>query len=100
MSDAVRVAVFVSGGGTNLQALIDAQKSGIVKSGKIVLVVSSSKDAFALKRAEAADITTAAFEKRDMSTDEFEKAILTVVEKNKIDVIVLAGFMSILSASF
>lgn len=100
MSDAARVAVFVSGGGTNLQALIDAQKSGIVKSGKIVLVVSSSKDAFALKRAEAAGIKTAAFEKRDMSTDEFEKAILTVVEKNKIDVIVLAGFMSILSASF
>ena len=100
MSDAARVAVFVSGGGTNLQALIDAQKSGIVKSGKIVLVVSSSKDACALKRAEAAGIKTAAFEKRDMSTDEFEKAILTVVEKNKIDVIVLAGFMSILSASF
>ena len=100
MSDAVRVAVFVSGGGTNLQALIDAQKSGIVKSGKIVLVVSSSKDAFALKRAEAAGIKTAAFEKRDMSTDEFEKAILTVVEENEIDVIVLAGFMSILSAAF
>ena len=100
MSDAVRVAVFVSGGGTNLQALIDAQKSGIVKNGKIVLAVSSSKDAFALKRAEAAGIKTAAFEKRDMSTDEFEKAILTVVEENEIDVIVLAGFMSILSASF
>ena len=53
-----------------------------------------------MKRAEAAGIKTAAFEKRDMSTDEFEKTILTVVEKNKIDVIVLAGFMSILSASF
>ena len=92
--------MLVSGGGTNLQALIDAQKSGIIASGEIKLVVSSNKNAYALKRAENAGIKTAVCERKEISQKEFEKNILNALEKEKIEVIVLAGFMSILSADF
>ena len=92
--------MLVSGGGTNLQALINAQKSGILKSGEIKLVVSSSKNAYALKRAENAGIKTAVCERKGFSQKEFENNILNALEKEKIEVIVLAGFMSILSAEF
>jgi len=92
--------VLVSGGGTNLQALINAQKSGILKSGEIKLVVSSNKNAYALKRAENAGIKTAVCERKGFSQKEFENNILNALEKEKIEVIVLAGFMSILSAEF
>ncbi len=90
----------VSGGGTNLQALINAQKSGIITSGEIKLVVSSNKNAYALKRAENAGIKTAVCERKGFSQQEFEKSILNELDKENIDVIVLAGFMSILSADF
>lgn len=90
----------VSGGGTNLQALINAQKSGIITSGEIKLVVSSNKNAYALKRAESAGIKTAVCERKGFSQQEFEKSILNELDKENIDVIVLAGFMSILSADF
>ena len=90
--------MLVSGGGTNLQALINAQKSGILKSGEIKLVVSSNKNAYALKRAENAGIKTAVCERKGFSQKEFENNILNALEKEKIEVIVLAGFMSILSA--
>lgn len=100
MNKKVNIAVLVSGGGTNLQALINAQKSGIITSGKIKLVVSSNKNAYALKRAENAGIKTAVCERRDFSQKEFEENILNALEKEKIEVIVLAGFMSILSADF
>ena len=100
MNNKVNRAVLVSGGGTNLQALIDAQKNGIITSGKIKLVVSSNKNAYALKRAENAGIKTAVCERKDFSQKEFEESILNALEKEKIEVIVLAGFMSILSAEF
>ena len=100
MNNKVNLAVLVSGGGTNLQALIDAQKSGIIASGEIKLVVSSNKNAYALKRAENAGIKTAVCERKGFSQKEFEESILNALEEEKIDVIVLAGFMSILSADF
>lgn len=100
MNNKVNIAVLVSGGGTNLQALINAQKSGIITSGEIKLVVSSNKNAYALKRAENAGIKTAFCERKGFSQKEFEKNILNALEKEEIEVIVLAGFMSILSADF
>ena len=100
MNNKVNIAVLVSGGGTNLQALINAQKSGIITSGEIRLVISSNKNAYALKRAEDAGIKTAVCERKGFSQQDFEKNILNALEKEKIEVIVLAGFMSILSADF
>lgn len=100
MNNKVNIAVLVSGGGTNLQALINAQKSGMITSGEIKLVVSSNKNAYALKRAENAGIKTAICERKGFSQKEFEESILNALEKEKIEVIVLAGFMSILSADF
>ncbi len=97
----VKIAVLVSGGGTNLQALIDAERSGIIKSGKIELVVSSKPDAYALTRATDAGIKTAVAERKKLGTQEaFEAKILEALEKNGIEVIILAGFMSILSEGF
>ena len=100
MNNKVNIAVLVSGGGTNLQALINAQKNGIITSGEIKLVVSSNKNAYALKRAENAGIKTAVCERKGFSQKAFEDNILNALEKEKIEVIVLAGFMSILSADF
>ena len=100
MNNKVNLAVLVSGGGTNLQALINAQKSGIITSGEIKLVVSSNKNAYALKRADNAGIKTAVCERKGFSQKEFEENILNALEKEEIEVIVLAGFMSILSADF
>ena len=94
------IAVLVSGGGTNLQSLIDAQNSGIIKSGKIKLVVSSRADAFALKRAEKAGIKCSVCERNKLTKAEFENAILKSLYENEIDIIVLAGFMCILSEDF
>lgn len=97
----VKIAVLVSGGGTNLQALIDAEKSGIIKSGKISLVISNKKDAYALTRAKDNNIKTATVMKKEYpSQSEFEGAIVSLLEENKIELIVLAGFMCILSADF
>ncbi len=96
-----KIAVFVSGGGTNLQALIDAQKKGIIKSGEIVLVVSSSKDAYALERAKTNNIKTFIASRKELKTQEaFEEKIISALEENGIELIVLAGFMSILSEKF
>lgn len=96
------IAVLVSGGGTNLQALIDATKSGIIKSGEIKLVISNNADAYALTRAENAGIDTAVITKKDCGMDQaaFEEKIIDTLDKNSIDIIVLAGFMSILSENF
>ena len=96
-----RIAVLVSGGGTNLQALIDAHSSGVIKSGEIVLVISNNANAYALTRAENAGIKALCISKKELKTQEsFENAVLSALEENKIDLIVLAGFMSILSADF
>ena len=96
-----RIAVLCSGGGTNLQALIDAEKSGIIKSGGIKLVVANNSRAYALKRAEAAGIPSLCLTKKDCGGQEgFEKALLAALEEKDIELIVLAGFLSILSADF
>lgn len=89
---ATRIAVLVSGGGTNLQALIDAQKSGIVKNGEIVLVASNKADAYALTRAEQNGI------KAVLMTSEAE--LLKIFREEGIELIVLAGFLKILSKEF
>ena len=101
MLDKARVAVLVSGGGTNLQAIIDAEKSGIIESGKVVLVISNSIDAYALERARKNDIKTevilrSCYESREA----FCAALGDKLEENDIDLIVLAGFMCILTKSF
>lgn len=98
MSQPVKIAVFVSGGGTNLQALIDAERSGKIPSGKITLVVSSSKEAYALKRAESAGIKAIAIERK--GNPSFESQLIAAMEDNGIELIVLAGFLCILSADF
>lgn len=95
-----RIAVFVSGGGTNLQALIDAQGS-VLKSGEIVLVVSNNREAYALERAKKANIPTAAVLKKEYgSQTAFEEKLKEILEENHIDIIILAGFMTILTESF
>ncbi len=96
-----KIAVLVSGGGTNLQALIDAQKSGIIQSGELRLVISNNANAYALERAKCAEIDTAVVLKRDCGSQEaFENKIKELLLINGIDLIVLAGFMSILSEAF
>ena len=100
-ADKARIAVLVSGGGTNLQALIDAEKSGIIRSGKIELVVSSKPDAYALTRASNAGIKTEVASRRELGSQAaFESKILKALEDNGIELIILAGFMSILSEDF
>ena len=97
----VRIVVFISGGGTNLQALIDAQNSGILVSGKIVGVISSSPDAYGLVRAKKAGIPTAVVQKKLLGSQEaFEEELHAHVERLGAKLIVLAGFMSILSENF
>ncbi len=96
-----RIAVLVSGGGTNLQALIDAQSSGIIHSGEIVLVISSQPTAYALERAKNAGIDAHVACKKELGSHEaFEARIKALLTEYKIDLIVLAGFMSILSENF
>ena len=89
MAEKTRIAVLVSGGGTNLQALIDAEKSGIIKSGEIVLVCSSNPDAYALTRAENNGIETHVLEGED--------DLLKQLKSHNIELVILAGFMTILS---
>lgn len=96
-----RIAVFVSGGGTNFEALINAQENGKIPHGEIVLMVSSSKTAYALKRAENHGIKSVVCSKKELGSQEsFEEEILKNLEENDIQLIVLAGFMSILSKKF
>ncbi len=97
----IRIAVLVSGGGTNLQALLDAEKSGVLKSGEITLVISNKPGAYALERAAKAGVKTAVITKKEcVSQSEFEARIRNTLEENGIDLIILAGFMCILSADF
>ena len=102
MTDKIaRVAVLVSGGGTNLQAIIDAERSGIILSGEVVVVISSRPDAYALERARNANIPSVAVSKKECaSQSDFESKLINVLEEYRVDLIVLAGFMSILSANF
>ena len=100
MSNKARIAVLVSGGGTNLQALIDAQGS-VIKSGEIVLVVSNKAGAYALERAASAGIESLTITRKECGSREtFEEKLIETLEAHDIDLIVLAGFLSILSAGF
>lgn len=101
MLDKIKIAVLVSGGGTNLQALIDYQKAGKLSSGEIALVLSDKPDAYALTRAKDNGIETAVVEKKNYkSQEEFEDAIAKVLDERDIGFIVLAGFMKILGYKF
>lgn len=101
LSTKARIAVLVSGGGTNLQAILDAQNSGVIRSGEVVLVISNNRDAYALTRAANAGIKGLYISKKELKTQEaFEAAVIAALEENAIDLIVLAGFMSILSGDF
>lgn len=96
-----RIAVLVSGGGTNLQALIDAEKSGALQSGRLSLVVSNKAGAYALARAEQAGIPAVTLLRQDCGGQAgFEAALTRLLEQREIDLIILAGFMSILSEDF
>lgn len=96
-----RIAVMVSGGGTNLQALIDAQRSGIIQNGEICLVVSNNPNAYALTRAEKANIPTRVFSRKELgSLSAFENAVVSAFDEFGIELIVMAGFMSILTEDF
>lgn len=97
----IRIAVLVSGGGTNLQALIDAQKSEILKSGELVAVISNKKDAYAVERAKNNGIKDYTVSKTEFgSLKAVEEKITEILEHEKIDLIILAGFMMILSETF
>lgn len=99
--NAVKIAVLVSGGGTNLQALLDAESSGIIKSGRICLVVSNNPNAFALERAKKAGVPGVVVSKKELGSQEaFEEAMAKTLQEHEIDLIILAGFMSILSENF
>ena len=101
MTKQANIAVLVSGGGTNLQALIDAQNKGIITSGKITLVISNVTDAYALTRAKKAGITGITLTRKMCGGQEaFESKLIEILEENEIDLIILAGFMSILSERF
>lgn len=96
-----KICVLVSGGGTNLQALIDAQKSGIISSGEIVLVISNKADAYALQRAKKNSIEALVISnKAYASRGEFEDELIKQIDARGIDIIVLAGFMCILTEKF
>ena len=96
-----KIGVLVSGGGTNLQALIDFEKAGGLKHGRLSLVISDNPNAYALERAKKAGIETAVICKKDYeSRPDFEKAVIEALEENKIQLIILAGFMTILSEDF
>ena len=97
----MNIAVFVSGNGTNLQALIDAEAKKGLAGGRVILVVSDQPGAFALERARKAGIKTFVLEAEKFgSRDEYDKAVLRRLREDKIELVVLAGFMRILSDSF
>ena len=97
-----RIAVLVSGGGTNLQALLDAQQAGKLPHGEIVLVVSNKEGVYALDRAAQAGIPSAVVSRKALgnSQEAFEAALLGLLEEYSVDLIILAGFLSILSGDF
>ena len=97
----VRVAVLISGGGTNLQAILNAQKRGRLTAGRVELVVSNRADAYGLERAKKAGVPAVVLTRRACGgARAFEEQLIRLLEENQIEVIVLAGFLSILSADF
>jgi phosphoribosylglycinamide formyltransferase-1 len=96
-----RIAVLVSGGGTNLQALLDAEAAGLIPHGEIALVVSNKEGAYALERAKQAGVPGAVITKKECGSQQgFEDALQAVLERNGTDLIILAGFLAILSERF
>ena len=95
-----RIAVFVSGGGTNLEALLKAQEAGTIPHGEIVLVCASNETAYALTRAANHGVPGVAVPKKNLSQAEFEAVLNEHLKEHRIDLIVLAGFLSILSEDF
>ncbi|MCL2445532.1 MAG: phosphoribosylglycinamide formyltransferase [Oscillospiraceae bacterium] len=95
-----RVAVFVSGGGTNLQVLLDAQANGSLQSGEIALVIASKPGVFALERAAKAGVPNYAISRKELGLADFETQCIALLEEHAIDFIVLAGFLTILSEAF
>ena len=96
-----RIAVLVSGGGTNLQALLDAEAAGAIPHGEIALVISNKEGAYALERARLAGVPGAVITKKECGSQEaFEAALQAVLERNGTDLIILAGFLAILSEKF
>ncbi len=91
----LRIAVFVSGGGTNMQAILDAQKAGNIPYGEIALVLASNDKAYALERAKQNHIPSVVLRRKDHPND-YDQAILAVLKEHRIDLIVLAGFLSII----
>lgn len=101
MENIAKIAVLVSGGGTNLQAIIDAEKDGTITAGKIALVISNQADAYGLQRAKNAGIPGILITRKGCGSQAaFENEIMRVLDENRIDVIVLAGFMAILTERF
>ena len=101
MLNKIRVAVLCSGGGTNLQAILDAQTAGKIASGEVALVVSDNAGAYALERAKGAGVATAVFDRREVrDRTQREQVILGALRQHKIGLVVLAGFMTILSEAF
>ncbi len=95
----IKIAVLVSGSGTNLQALLDAQKNGIIKSGEINLVISNNEDAYALRRAKEAGVSTCVVSRKECG-ERFEQELIQTLKKAGVELVVLAGFMCILSKEF
>ena len=95
-----RIAVFVSGGGTNLEALLNAQEAGSIPHGEIVLVIASNETAYALTRAANHGVPGVAVPRKQMTQEAFEAALNEKLAEYRVDVIILAGFLSILSADF
>ena len=95
-----RIAVLVSGGGTNLQALLDAQGAGKLLHGQIVLVVSDVPGAYALQRAERAGVPALTLPRRQLGNEEFERQLSGLLGEHQVDMLVLAGFLGILSGGF
>lgn len=96
-----KIAVMVSGGGTNLQALLDAQESGVLTAGEIVVVIASNPKAYAITRAEKAGVPAVVCSRKKLGSQEaFEEAITRTLKEHGAELIILAGFMSILSADF
>lgn len=100
MLNPVRVGVLVSGGGSNLQALLDAQKKGSLKSGRVALVISDKPSAYALTRAAEAGVLALALDKKDLGREGLEREIIQALAAHGIELIVLAGFLTILSPDF
>lgn len=96
----VRTAVLVSGGGTNLQAILDAERAGKITSAEVALVVADREGAYAIQRAEARGVKTAVLNFKELGRETFESSLTALLDENGIELIVLAGFMRILSAAF